>query len=87
MGMDSNANRQSNRRRREAVMIKPITIKGKLVLAICGMGATITLLLDNGETRELPIHRRDFEKRIGGLMWKQVVWKHEYGKMPTICSA
>jgi len=58
-------------------------IVGKLVFAICGMGASVQVLLDSGDVEELPIHRRDFDK-CGGLMQKQVVWKHEYGRMPTI---
>lgn len=69
------------------VMTNPTTIKGKLIFAICGISATITLLLDSGETKELPISTRDFSRRISRLIWKQVIWRHEYGKMPTIHTA
>ncbi len=59
------------------------SITGTVVFATCGIGADVTLRLDSGEVKTLPIHQRDFD-RVGKLFGKRVKWTHEIGHMPKI---
>ena len=59
------------------------SISGMVVFATCGIGADVTLRLDSGEVKTLPIHRNDFD-RAGKLFGKRARWTHETGQMPKI---